>query len=1851
MANIFDILSKPIASTVGSSKASPFPSATQTTTPAYIPKAAAAASLPKAPAPVTLPKPKTDLLSLVSKPIKEVVQTPALPMSKTQPAAVAAAIPQKPDLLTSLISKPIASVVNTSPLPAAPGLSKQQVDSIIASGGSVIGPKKDSVTFAELPVKERLKISAGEVFPKTQELTKAQQEGNININIPLTGRSASIPNPLADKMVTGGKPRINQAFNIAANIPSTIIQAVPAALVTLKNEATSFGGAEKKELGPVEAALYGRPEYVNVNQDIQDRIARGDGILSAYIGGISQKALDVAFGAQMAALGFRSLAKVLAPKDQIAQIEAWKTLGSPRTQAELDANFRRLAQQFHPDLTGGSDETIKVINQARQILAEQGIPKASSVTKEVMSRYLEAVGRETNLGAGILKPDLATKPITQPKPLNAPQIEAPKVELGKPTTVPAEKLKSAEYYPTMKKDLPLSDSEFVSISKENPQLVQMVKDGKAPPIPVRELPGGIFEPNGDGATRLIIYKHLGIKDVPIVLTETLDGKTAAAITQAIKPPAVAAPQVTSIIPATAAKAIAPLAESAAPAAAETIVRTPAIETPRPVIRPEVPTFAKKAPAGVETTRTAEVSPTAPKAQETPVLAASEASKSLDELYEGLTSKTATPAQQQIQAEGIAAASDLSKGLITKTEFNATMADLKARLDATLSQGAGIPKAGRQPAKSPVLSGRPSEYYKPNISIEEARAEIGKLFTPEEVRVFFDDRLLQDTKNLGYYQPSGRFGSGNLERNALIRLYTEGGKVSDRVAYHEAFHAYFNEFTTAAERRQILDAVRKDKRAFSQFINDRKTYKTADARAEEWLADDFARYLKGPDTYKGLFRNLWEKLLNKIRDIVRRARNLDKLYEDIIKKRRISNAEPTFKSQRKASSGEPPSAESSRPGREEGKVEKSVSSPQGPKTPQPEKQLSLKSSTSDKEYNDVAEKAISQMAKDVKESAGPVKRVVSAMREYKTNILEYVQNTDERVRQLVGRKDVSIDDASDPYLKMTLYPGRVGAKVEAGRADAEAIIKDMKKVADESKRELGSIRKDVSEYLIARHAPERNAALGEKAAGITTTDAKAKIAELEASPEGAKIKALADKAQELNNKTLDILKESGVISDDLYATLREKYKNHVPLQRVMDETDDFAGAISGRGYDVKGTGIKKAVGSERKVADVLSNIVSNYEQAVIRAEKNVVDQATLAFVRKNQDILGDLFTIRRPKAIGKDFEGKPLMEQTQDPQVLQLYENGKRVWIDIKDPQLAIALRGVGREKLGTLLNAVGSFTRLYSGLATRFNPEFAFPNKLRDLQETAIYLASQKGMGFKGAAGAVTKDPASIKDVLAGIRGKDTPGAKLYREMKEQGGTTGGMGLSTRKQVEVDLEKIQRIAQSKTKKVANSLIEYVDAWNTIFEDSTRLSVYKQALSQGLSKQRAAALAKEASINFNRMGKGGPVINALWMFANASIQGSVKMIRALKNPKVLGATFAAVGTAVAAVSEWNDQVDPEWRDKVTKYDRLNGLTVVIPTEDGEKFRYVTIPVSWGVKPIKVMADYAYDSISGAQDFNAKDFTGDTVTSMIEAYNPVGGTDLVSALVPTILDVPVELNRNRSWSGVKIKPDSDPNAPADIRYFDSLEETKTGQAAISLSELLKDKADIAVSPADIKYAFDQYVGGAGRTVSKTANLITGLASDKGVPLDEYPMISRFYRERSKEEIGNASGGRPQELKNILAEQSRARFKTKQSAQELDAELSALPKEEANRRALEIKKEDPELFAKIKDIATARKLGLTGTEKLMMQLGVDNGERAKYIDKEIMKLPTRELRNAYYADLRKKKIISDTVAAQIKKLRANQ
>jgi hypothetical protein len=393
-----------------------------------------------------------------------------------------------------------------------------------------------------------------------------------------------------------------------------------------------------------------------------------------------------------------------------------------------------------------------------------------------------------------------------------------------------------------------------------------------------------------------------------------------------------------------------------------------------------------------------------------------------------------------------------------------------------------------------------------------------------------------------------------------------------------------------------------------------------------------------------------------------------------------------------------------------------------------------------------------------------------------------------------------------------------------------------------------------------------------------------------------------------------------------------------------------------------------------------------------------------------------------------------------------------------------------------------------------------------------------------------------------------------------------------------------------------------------------------------------------------MGTAGPVINGLWMFSNASIQGTTKIIRAMKNPKVASIVVLGMAAAVTAVGEWNDQWDEKWREKVTKWDRLNSLVFVLPSSTPDQFNYVAIPVSWGLKPILNLANYAYDAEQGIE-WAWGDFLRDMTTATIEAANPVGGTTLTQALMPTALDLPVDIASNTSWSGSKIKPDPQRGVPEDVRYFSSLKDKTSGQASIAATEALVDSTGIAVSPADVNYAFEQTVGGVGRSFGRFTTTAQAIIEGKVPELDQFPFVARFYRRREGEEIGAGQGlgAETREVRRIVEQQGRERVRRKYQIEGIFEEIKKLPKDEIKKRiAAEVKK-DPAAFDVFKGLIESEAKGLTGLDKQINLLGVENGERARYYF-DRLKEASPEERRSIVEDGVKKGLISRGVIEQI-------
>ena len=861
----------------------------------------------------------------------------------------------------------------------------------------------------------------------------------------------------------------------------------------------------------------------------------------------------------------------------------------------------------------------------------------------------------------------------------------------------------------------------------------------------------------------------------------------------------------------------------------------------------------------------------------------------------------------------------------------------------------------------------------------------------------------------------------------------------------------------------------------------------------------------------------------------------------------------------------------------------------------------------------------------------------------------VQDAQIHIRKLQDQPGIKLNEANNRYNAEGRYYGRLQTKLEDTNKSFGKLDKQIIETSKKHNIPDVEFQNNVYRYLIAKHTPERNAVLGTtNATGITNETAQKILDDVDKLPYKNDLKKAADGISDVNKKTLDLLLDGQVINKETHTFFRERYKYHVPLQRILDDTENVVEVLnSGKGFNVTGTGIKGAKGSERPIADIMENVYTNVIQAAIKAEKNIVNLSTLKFARDNKEL--GIFDIFKPKIIGKTSKGKPIYERvdTFKEPIIGVREEGNQLYVKVKDPVLAEAYKAIGVENVPKSVKFINAFTRLYSSLATRYNPEFIASNIFRDTQEMAVFLGSQKGIGLRGAVKAVGKEPGNIKDIMNYMWGDGkSPGAKVYREMIEEGGTTGGMALSTRGQVQTSLDRIRKINRSKPRQAADMALRRVDELNQVFEDATRLAAYKQGLASGLSKKQAATLAKESTINFNRKGKYGPMINAFYMFANASMQGSVKMMKALKNPKVFAAVNTTVGGGIWAVRSWNDQINPEWRNKVSKWDLTNNLPIFL--DDGDS--YVTLPFSWGLKPLANLWGYAYDVTNGYDIGTPQEIMSDTFTSFWDAYNPMGGSNFVQSIAPSIIDVPLDIYSNVAWHGGQVYPEmSNYRGASDYeKYFRSTKESMAGEGAIEMTKLLGEKTGIEISPESMLYAIQQYSSGAGKFLTRTVKTVASIGKGEIPSVKDTPILNRFYKSIPKDRIENMKQYKELDTnfyQNLISNDANEKINRSRRVNDTIEQLKSTDDGQEKKAILKsLIESDPKALDSFIRALKYYEKGLDRIERVMMDLSPE--KRAIYVKHELDKFKDKDEKLKRFADLNAKGVVTEDVLIELVK-----
>ncbi len=785
---------------------------------------------------------------------------------------------------------------------------------------------------------------------------------------------------------------------------------------------------------------------------------------------------------------------------------------------------------------------------------------------------------------------------------------------------------------------------------------------------------------------------------------------------------------------------------------------------------------------------------------------------------------------------------------------------------------------------------------------------------------------------------------------------------------------------------------------------------------------------------------------------------------------------------------------------------------------------------------------------------------------KFQVLKAVQ---ENIRKTGGK----IDDSNNAYMAEELFHGKAENDLNVMK---ERYVQPLAKLLADYK----IAQADLDEYLYARHAPERNAHIAkinpkmpDGGSGMTNAEAAEIMQRVRNSGKQAQYDRLAGIVDDMLARRRELIREAGLEESGVVDAWQNAYRYYVPLKG-----QDVDGVVSlprtGKGFTIGGRESRQAMGRASRAQSPSTQAIQDLSESLIRNRKNEVGNAFLKLVQDNPDKdYWQVFTDDKPdtmRAIAERVDpetGETRREVVERPVPMAMMadryfttkKDGKTYYIKLHDPRLMRAMKNMGPETSNAVIRTLGKVNRFLATVNTSYNPEFLVSNFIRDVQTAVMNLKAEQGRSdgkLKGldnlSALAVVKDSRSaMSAVYASLRGKTLTGngaqwQKVWKEFVEDGGKTGWFNMGDLEGQQKEMDRLVSLAKGGWKGQSigawHSFLNLVEDANGAVENALRLSAYKHARDAGLSRQQAASLAKNMTVNFNRRGEQGALMNSLYMFANASIQGTANLVRTLghlngdgplperlrwKNLNVpqkialatVGAGYLLGSLNRSVAGEDDDGVN--WYDKVPSHVKERNLVIMKSVFGGKAGEYWSIPLPYGYNVFFLLGHTAEGVAAG--DLTASRAAGNVVGGILGAFSPVGSETsetlsgaLLKNAAPTILRPFANLAMNENFMGAQIyqenmpfgtpKPDSQlgrRSTPEAYKAFASWLNAFSGGSQYR-------PGAVDITPESLKFWIDYISGGTGRFISKTTDAAVKSLNGIDIPEQQVPFLGKISGE---------------------------------------------------------------------------------------------------------------------------------------------
>lgn len=728
--------------------------------------------------------------------------------------------------------------------------------------------------------------------------------------------------------------------------------------------------------------------------------------------------------------------------------------------------------------------------------------------------------------------------------------------------------------------------------------------------------------------------------------------------------------------------------------------------------------------------------------------------------------------------------------------------------------------------------------------------------------------------------------------------------------------------------------------------------------------------------------------------------------------------------------------------------------------------------------------------------------------------------------------------------------------------------------DKKIEELKSVMKDegvaldtLNDYLYALHAKERNRVIKErieadneqrakqkkklkpvteKGSGMSNEDADAILNAVKPSQKRG-LEKLEKLVRDIQADTKDTMIKFGLESQETIDAWDEMFSQYVPLAGIA--TDEQSEATSsyptgGAGLSVFGPMTKRAKGRKTQAENVLAQVIAQNAATHVKARTNEAVRSLYDLAKNNPN--PDVWEVLD--------EANSL-----DPHVVSVRVDGEQKFIRFKDASHAQTLRNMNLPETNLFLKILRAPSNWLRRSFTTLNPEFVVSNFARDIQ-TAVFNAAAEAEieggilnGEKVMGDIIKTVPKTLKSLLRGQLGReqDAEMKRYYEDFKEDGAKTGWAYAKRLNEIAADLEK----SASETTRMQEILgkgknaIDFVEGMNEAFEDATRLAAYIAARENGVSREKAAQLAKNITVNFNKHGEWGQALNGVYLFFNASVQGTARMFKTVGTLKPVtrpdGSTrewyervntaqkmaagltlFSAMLAMINAGLSGEDEDDVLFYDKIPDYVKERNLIIMNP-RDGKT--YYKIPLPYGFNIFSNIGTVAADVSRGGMPVGkGMHFLGQ---GLINAFSPISfgqseslGRTLAKGGIPTVAKPFFDAwGFNETYFGGPVAAEQLPfgtKRPESSMSFRSPEAVKSWFTWLNEVTGGSDRVSggIDMNPDRMWYVFEYFIGGAGNFVNRTGKTIRSVQgkfkdSDYDIAANDIPFVRIMYGEQSR------------------------------------------------------------------------------------------------------------------------------------------